>query len=329
MAEPLLHYGNPETWRKAALRLKEFAPDGVILTWWVTFWGPHFGLLARNLAQFTRVVYLCHNVVPHEKRLLDAGLTRWAMAPARGYIVQCEEDARQLREWFPQASVRRCGHPIYPLGDGPLPDRTAARRALNVTGRMLLFFGFVRPYKGLDVALQALASLGPEWDDLHLWVCGEFWDDAEHYREMIRRLDLSGRVHLETGYQPQAELSLRLAACDAVLLPYRSATGSGVLADAYAHRRPVIATCVGCFQDMVVPEETGLLCRPGDPADLAQAIVHFYAAGAERFQPGLEAALRHYSWDAIVNAVEDLLEYEATDHRSDRVHRQPIGGILP
>ena len=306
-AQALLHYGMPGTWRQALRQIKEFSPSCVVLTWWVTFWALHLGWLARNLASVCPVIFLCHNILPHEARFCDPQLTHWALRIARGYIVHSEENLRQLSEWFPGGRVIRRDHPVY-FSDARFSlSREEARKRLGIAARMILFFGFVRPYKGLDVAIEALSLLGLDFQDLTLWVSGEFWEGEERYHRLADQLGVADRVRIESGYLPDEDLALRISACDGVVLPYRTATGSGVLATAYALNRPVIATRTGCLQDMVIPGRTGLLCNPGDARSLADAISDFYASeGPQRFAGGIEEANRRFTWDAIVDAIEEL-----------------------
>lgn len=306
-ARRLLHYGKPQAWAHASQIIEAFAPDGAVLTWWVSFWALHTGWLARSLKPSTPVIFLCHNVLPHEARFFDTPLTRWALRPGDGFIVHSRDDRDTLLRLFPGAQVARREHPVFPLDAVPV-TREEARRKLGMAGRMLLFFGFVRPYKGLDVAIEALARLGSDYGDVSLWVAGEFWEDEQRYRKLIAERGLENRVRIEAGFLPESDLALRLAVCDGVVLPYRSATGSGVLGSAYAGGKPVIATSTGCFKEMVIPGQTGLLCRPGDPDSLAQAIREFYQApGPQRFQAGVTQAAQQFSWDGILNAIEELV----------------------
>lgn len=306
-ALPLLHYADPFTWQKALSDIRQFSPYCVVLTWWVPFWAVHLGWLARRLSRVCPVIFICHNVLPHESRWYDARMTRWTLKAANRFIVHSEDNCGELLNWFPEARVIRREHPIYYSDALPKVSRDNARRALGVKGRMLLFFGFVRPYKGLDVALEALARVGNDLEDVNLWVAGEFWEDEQRYRRQVDQLHLGDRVTIEAGYMTDEELALRLSACDGVVLPYRKATGSGVLASAYAMNRPVIATRTGCFKEMVFPGETGLLTEPGSSDGLAQAIEEFYSdGGPDRFSPGLERVRQRFTWDGIVDAVEEL-----------------------
>lgn len=306
-ALPLLHYGNPFTWHGVLNRIRRVSPSCVVLTWWVPFWAVHIGWLGRRLSRVCPVIFLCHNVLPHESRWWDARITRWALKAAHRFIVHSDDNRQELLNWFPEARVIRREHPIYYSNARPNISRDEARRKLGVKGRMLLFFGFVRSYKGLDVALEALARVRDDLEDVNLWVTGEFWEDEQRYHRQISQLQLSDRVTIEAGYMTDEELALRLSACDGVVLPYRRATGSGVLASAYAMNRPVIATNTGCFKEMVLPGETGLLTEPGDAYSLADGFLKFFSdGGPDRFSPGLEKVRQRFTWDGIVDAVEEL-----------------------
>ncbi|TKJ41556.1 hypothetical protein CEE37_03045 [candidate division LCP-89 bacterium B3_LCP] len=303
----ILHYGRPGTWIKAFREIKNFQPDCVIITWWVPFWAIHLGWLARALAPICPVIFLCHNVLPHEQRRFDAKLIHWALRPGHGYIVHSEDNRSQLLDWFPQAKVIRREHPIYELVGQRGLSREKARKSLKISGRMLLFFGLIRPYKGLDVAIEAFSELGPQYNDLKLWVAGEFWEDGARYRSLIEKYGLQNRVIIEPGYFSDEDLAERICASDGVILPYKSATGSGVLANAFAMDRPVIATRVGCFKEMVQPDVNGVLCEPDNAESLATAIEDFFSGeGPGRFDEGIQEAKNKFTWDAIVDAAMEL-----------------------
>ncbi len=307
-AEELLHYGKLSTWPAALRRLQDYSPQGVILAWWVPFWSLHFGWLVRHLPDSLPAIFICHNVLPHESRIFDPLLTRRTLKRASRFIVHSQEDRQQLLKWFPHAHVIGREHPIYSIEASQQIPREQARQAMNIRGKMLLFFGFVRPYKGLDVALEALARVREQLPDLRLWISGEFWESEKPYWKRVHELGLEDRVVIEARYLTEQDLALRLGACDGVILPYKSATGSGVLATAYAHLRPVIATRTGCFRDMVSEGNSGILCDPGDPGSLAQAILEFYAGpGPARFAGGVEQAIKQFSWEGILEAIEELL----------------------
>ncbi len=309
--EAQLHYGRPGDWWRTARVIDEFAPSAVVITWWVSFWAPHMGWLARKIAGKCPVYFLCHNVSPHEARFYDPALTKWALKPGNGFIVHSEEDRNQLLKWFPGNRVIRREHPVYFSDSTFAVSNEEARDRLGITGRMLLFFGFIRPYKGLDTAIEALAALSPEFNDLTLWIAGEFWENKDRYLSLINKYNLNDRVKIESGYMSDEELALRISAADGVILPYKSATGSGVLANAYALDKPVIATRCGCFKEMVKHGSSGILCEPGDINGLANAILEFYSGeGPGRFSAGIANVKQQFTWNAIVDAVEELIEGE-------------------
>lgn len=308
-AQDLLHYAKFSTWRSARQQILDFSPHGLIVSWWVTFWAPYFRWLTRRIPPSIPVIFLCHNVLPHEPRFFDPLLTRWVLRRGSGFIVHSEENRRQILNWFPGAQIIRRHHPVYSSDADLATPREEARRRLGVKGQILLFFGFVRPYKGVDVAIEAISLLRDELPDLSFWIAGEFWEDENRYHRLINKLGLAKRVKIEPGFLSGKELALRLSACDGVILPYRSATGSGALATAYAMNRPVIATRCGGFVDMVIPGETGILCEPGDARSLAEGIREFYSgSGPELFGNGIEKAKAAFTWDAIVDAIEELLD---------------------
>jgi glycosyltransferase involved in cell wall biosynthesis len=275
----------------------------------VTFWAPYLGWLARRLARRHRLIYLCHNVYPHEAAFFDRPLVRFALKPAGRFIVHSEENRRHLLQLFPKARVLRQAHPAYGFSSLSEVRPGEARRRLDLHGRMLLFFGFIRAYKGLDLAIEALAKVKDDLPDLSLWICGEFWDHQRKYERLIEHYGLQNRVRIEVGYLPQSDLALRVAACDGVLLPYRSVTGSGILGNAFAMNKPVIAANIGSLGEMVEPGRSGLLCKPNDSAALAQAIRDFYSGeGPKRFADGVEKAKAQFSWDGIVRAIEELAQ---------------------
>ncbi|MBU0518784.1 glycosyltransferase family 4 protein [bacterium] len=307
----VLHYANPASWRRALQGVKAFNPEAVVIAWWVPFWSIHFTWFARQVQKICPVYYLCHNVLPHERKFFDQKLTRWALKPASGFIVHSEAEQRQLQEWYPASRVLRREHPVYFFDDEMQISKEEARKELGIKGRMLLFFGFIRPYKGLDLALEALAHLGPSYQDLKLWVAGEIWGADDIYRTIIKKYHLDDQVKIESTYLHDHELSLRILASDAVLLPYRTATGSGVLATTYAHGRPVIASQAGSLKNMVIHGQTGLHFETGDSDSLVEAIEELYAGeGPERFIAGVEAAKSNFTWDNIVDAIEELTRHE-------------------
>jgi glycosyltransferase involved in cell wall biosynthesis len=307
-SEELVDSVNPLNWVSVGRELARRAPDLLIFKYWLPFFGPCFGTIARTAKRNgkTRVVYICDNVVPHEKRPGDAAFTRYAFGPADGFIVQSDTVERDLQAFLPGARFRKVPHPVYNIfGEGV--EKSRARASLGIqTERVLLFFGYIRPYKGLHVLLDALAEVRTRMD-VHLMVVGEFYDDQHSYREQITRLGLDQAVTLNADYVANDKVGTYFSAADAVVLPYLSATQSGIAQIAYNFDRPVIATDVGGLGEVVIQGRTGLLVPPNDPPALAAAIRKFYVERREaEFSAGARDEKRKYTWEAMARAIEEL-----------------------
>jgi glycosyltransferase involved in cell wall biosynthesis len=240
------------------------------------------------------VVALCHNVLPHERKPYDEPLMRRLLRKVDGVLVHTDAQADVARGLTsrPVRVAEMAAH---------LPSPGAAARGDGKVRRRLLFFGIVRPYKGLDVLLRALAE-GP--GDVALTVAGEFWGGLDETRELIRSLDLTSRVELRPGYVPAADVPGLFAAADALVLPYRTATASQNVWMAYEHGLPVIATDVGGFAAQIRDGVDGLVCPPDDVASLASALRRFYAPGEpERLRSGVRPVDHGPLWAAYIDAL--------------------------
>ncbi|MFW5942701.1 MAG: glycosyltransferase family 4 protein [Chloroflexota bacterium] len=303
-AEYLLDPLNPLTWWRTWRRIRQWSPDLLVIPWWVPFWAPVWGILGRavkRLRPTPRLIYICHNVLPHESRFLDSLALRWALAPGDGFLVHSQADGARLRTFFPEAPLRISPLPSY----GPLLQERATNDNLQLPDvPLLLFCGFVRPYKGLDILLQALPEV-LRCRRVHLLVAGEFWQGEEPYRELVRELELEDSTTFENRYVPDDELAAYLDAADVVVLPYRHATQSAVVQLAFGRRRPVITTDVGGLAEAVDHERTGLVVPPEDPQALAQAILRFFDEDLQgTFAANIEAEQERFSWETLVEQLE-------------------------
>jgi glycosyltransferase involved in cell wall biosynthesis len=299
---------NPLTWVSAARSIRSGSPDVLIFKYWLPFFGPCFGTIARIVkrGRRTRVLFICDNVLPHEKRPGDRVFTRFAFRAADGFIVQSRAVEQDLLALMPGASYAYVPHPVY-HGFGSAVPQTEARLRLGITApHVLLFFGYVRKYKGLDVLLEAMALLKGR-PDIALLVVGEFYQGEDGYRERVRHLDLGSAVTLHSDYVPNDEVKYYFSAADAVVLPYTSATQSGIAQIAYNFDLPVIATDVGGLSEVVRDGETGLLAPPNDPPALAGKILEYFTTiDRARLRRTVSEEKRKYSWENLVAAVERL-----------------------
>jgi D-inositol-3-phosphate glycosyltransferase len=306
-SERLIDTLNPLTWFAAGRRIRKLAPDLVVFKYWMPFFAPAYGTIARILRRGgIRTCFLLDNVIPHERRPFDLPLTRWVLAPVDGFVAQSEAVAADLRRFRPDAPLARVPHPVYSIF-GEKPPRDEARRRLGVTASgVALFFGFIREYKGLLDLFEALARI-PRDRDLQLLVGGEFYEDDEPYRRAIADLGIADRVVLHARYIPNAEVGDFFAAANVAVLPYRSATQSGIAQIAMHFDLPVITTDVGGLPETVTAGETGDVVPPRDPAALAAAIERYFDEGREaRYAPRVAEAKREYSWGRLVAALEGM-----------------------
>lgn len=307
-AEPLIDSMGPITWFRTARRIRNYAPDVVIIQWWHPFFAPAFGTLAGLCRKFSKVLFLCHNVLPHERGGPVKLLTRFALSKGDMFIVHSEEDKANLEALVPNARVRKARHPTYEIFSRQTVARDAARAELGLRPdeKVILFFGLVREYKGLKYLIEAMPSVLPSMDAT-LLIAGEFYDDREKYVRLIKDLKIDERVRLRDGYIPNEKVATYFSASDLVVLPYVSATQSGIAQIAYGFERAVVTTNVGGLPETVKDGKTGYVVPPKDPEALALAIVRFFKEEkGEEFALNIEAFREEFSWDRMVEAVEEL-----------------------
>jgi glycosyltransferase involved in cell wall biosynthesis len=298
---------NPLSWRATARHLEAFAPGLVILKWWIPFFGPAFaGSVGPLRRRGTRVVLVCDNLVPHERRPGDRAFTNMMLRESDGYLVMSESVERDLDTLKPGAPRRRVLHPLYAQFDRGRYTRASARERLGLAGEVVVFFGYVRRYKGLDTLLEAWPRVRAR-RPATLVVAGEFYEDAAPYHALAAAAGGEPAVRVLGRYLPDDEVEALFKAADVVVLPYRSATQSGVTHVAYALGVPVITTDVGGLSETVKPGETGLVVPPEDPAALADAIVEYFERDlGPRLRAGVEALRAAHSWEALAGQVIEL-----------------------
>ena len=306
--EALLDSIGPLSWRRTARHLEAFAPGALVLKWWMPFFAPAFASAAGPLRQRgTRVVLVCDNLIAHEPRFYDAAFSRWMLRNSDGYLVMSDAVEADLDRLAPGAPRRRVPHPFYAQFDAGRWTRDSARAALGLSGDVALFFGYVRDYKGLDTLLEAWPRVRAS-RPVTLVVAGEFYERPERYRALAARAG-EGAVRFIDRYIPDDEVESLFKAADVAVLPYRSATQSGVTHVAYALDTPVITTRVGGLAETVREGETGLTVPPEDEAALAEAVVRFFEQGlAGGMAPHIAALKAAHSWEALARSSVDLID---------------------
>ncbi|HEX5133430.1 MAG TPA: glycosyltransferase [Candidatus Krumholzibacteria bacterium] len=289
---------NPFSWRRAADAVVAFRPGVVVFQWWHPFFAPAFRAMCRRIRRRSdaRIVFLCHNVLPHESNPLDRMLVRWGLGGADAFVVQSREDERTLLDLRPAAVVEFNPMPVFDLFAGDGPDREAGRRQLGVSGRVVLFFGLVRPYKGLGTLLDAFARCGDALDAT-LLVVGEFYEPRASYDARIKSLGIASRVRVIDRYVPNEEVGGYFRAADVVVLPYVTATQSAIAQTAFSFEKPVIVTAVGGLPDVVADGVTGFVVPPEDPDRLAAAITRFFTEDAgDRMAAAIRDRAGEFTW---------------------------------
>lgn len=299
---------NPLTWLETFSRIKRERPDAVILQWWVPYWALAFASVAGLLRRFTpaKVVFICHNVLPHEGSVVDKFLTRLALGQGQYFILQSQKDLSNLKALLPNAQAVRTILPLYDAAQWQVMENGVAKKALGLAGPVMLFFGFVRKYKGLEYLIRAMPEVLRS-SAVQLLIVGEFWEDREPYQRMITELGLQRSVQVVDHYVPNEEVGLYFSAADVVVLPYADATQSAVVSLAYAFDKPVITTSVGGLPEVVADGETGFVVPPRDHEALAAAIVKYFQGDcAARFSANVRARRSTLSWPGLVSLIEEF-----------------------
>ncbi|HTY11878.1 MAG TPA: glycosyltransferase [Bacteroidota bacterium] len=307
-SEQLMDSVNPLNWIRVGLALRRRNPDLVIFKYWLPFFGPCFGTICALIkyGRKTRVVAICDNVIPHERRPGDRLFTWYAFKFVDGYIVQSDSVEKDLVATVDNPRYKKVPHPVYEIFGARLGKKDA-RAALNIRDeRVILFFGYIRPYKGLHVMIDAMKELKKSLR-VKLLVVGEYYDDEEQYRWHISDAQVRDVVDVVSDYVPNEMVGKYFSAADAVMLPYLSATQSGIAQIAYNFDKPVIATDVGGLAEVVVDGVSGLVVPPNNPSRLAEAVLRFYNEGLEEtLSAGAAREKKKYSWERMTEAIEQL-----------------------
>jgi glycosyltransferase involved in cell wall biosynthesis len=281
---------NPFSWRRVARRIREEQPERVLFQWWHTFFVPMYWAITRwGRNRRTLFGVVCQNVLPHENERLHKRMTRMFFNQVDYFITLSRSDLGVLGSVISGKPAHWITECTYESQFGQMP----------LQGDVLLFFGFVRPYKGLTFLLKAMPQILRDRPGLTLMIVGEFWKDKKTYSDLIDELQIGSHVMIVDRYVGNDEVPVYFAASDAVVLPYVSSTESGIIQLAYGLNVPIITTTVGGNVDLVVHEKTGMLCRPESSDDLARSVIDFYGRQMEaRIKAGMRANAGLFQWTA-------------------------------
>jgi len=300
---------NPLNWIKIGRLLKKSAPDLLIFKYWMPFFGPCFGTIAgiARKNKKTKVLVICDNVIPHERKPGDRMFTKYFFRFADYFVLMSEAVQNDLLKIKPGAVNKLLFHPVYSNFGAPVEKKEALKRLNLEDKKSILFFGFIRDYKGLDVLLNAAALLKDKLD-FQIIVAGEFYTDKEKYLEIIENRGIGNMVKLFTDFIPSSEVKYYFSAADAVALPYKNATQSGIIQIANNFLKPVIAANVGGLGEIIKDGYNGYVVEPNDPRLFADALELFFnQADAEAMKKNIENELKKYSWTKFVDEIMDMI----------------------
>lgn len=305
----LINSVNPFNWIKVGNLLRKEKPDMIVVRYWLPFMGPCFGTILRiaKKNKHSKVVCIADNVIPHEKRFGDTAFTKYFINPVDAFISMSEKVLADLRFFDRTKPAQYVPHPLYD-NFGEKISQQEARQYLNIAAEqpVILFFGFIRKYKGLDILLQAMALLKQEMPLLKLMIAGEFYEDQKEYEAQIDNLGIRDQLLLHTHFIADSEIKYYLCAADLVVQPYRNATQSGVTPLAYHFEIPMLVTNVGGLAAMVPDNKVGLVASP-DAESIAQKISLFYKTGTSHYLPHIKEEKKKYSWTKMVNALLETI----------------------
>ncbi len=301
---------NPLNWIGVGKELRNLRPDIIVVRYWLPFMGPALGTILRKVKKnrHTRIIAITDNVLPHEKRPGDFQFTRYFLKSCDAFVTMSDKVMQDLRRFEPLKPAKQVLHPLYD-NFGPAISKAEARQRLGIPlqDKVLLFFGFIRKYKGLDILLEAMADQRIRQLEIRLLIAGEYYGDEKTYEELIEKLGIRSSLLLHTGFIADSDVRYYLCAADAVVQPYRNATQSGVTPLAYHFEKPMIVSNVGGLPSLVPHGKVGLVAEANPPA-LAEAILQFFKLGENYFIPHLRKEKQQYSWTNLVRTILQIAD---------------------
>ncbi len=298
---------NPISYIRTARHINKFAPDILIIPYWMSFMAPAFGSVCLLLNKRTKVVSLVHNAIPHERSVVDKPLAKFFFSRCDAFIVMSETVRADLITLRKKANILLQPHPIYDHYDERIDKATACQNlGIKAEKKNLLFFGLIRSYKGLDILIEAMDYLD---DSFQLIIAGESYGSFDKYTGLIEKSALKDNIIVMEQYIPDKLVSVLFSAADVLVLPYRSATQSGVVALAYQMELQMIATDVGALGSAVRDSQTGLVVPSATPEHIATGIKEFFDSPqlSDSYRQNLKKEKNRLSWDNFAKAVEVFL----------------------
>lgn len=303
---------NPFNWIKVGNELKKLRPDLIIIKFWIPFMAPCFGTIAKFARKnnFTKVITIIDNIIPHEKRIGDRPLANYFVQNIDGFVTMSRrvlEDVSQFDTVKPRIFSP---HPIYDNFGKPVSKEMALNQLkLDTSNRYILFFGFIRDYKGLDILINAMSDPRIRERNIKLIIAGEFYTDSSPYLKLIELYNLQNEIIMSNDFIPDSEVYKYFCASDIIVQPYKNATQSGVTQIAYNFNKPMIITNVGGLEEFVPHNVVGYVVTP-DSKEVADAILEFYDKNKEEeFISNIIKLKEKYSWRYFLDNVKSLFNF--------------------
>ena len=301
---------NPINWIKVGNKLRKLKPDIIVVRFWLPFMGPALGTILRRVKKngHTKIIAITDNVIPHEKRPGDTAFTKYFLGSCDAYITMSEKVLNDLRLFEKEKPALQVLHPLYDNFGAPV-SKEEARKLLGLKQeeKIILFFGFIRKYKGLDILFEAMKKIKEGNGNIKLLVAGEFYEDEKPYRDLIEKYELQDILIMRTEFIADKDVKFYLCAADVVAQPYRNATQSGVTPLAYHFEKPMIVTNVGSLPSLVPDGKVGLVAEP-EAGSIAAAVRRYFELGENYFIPHLRSEKEKYSWNKMTEAIIKLAD---------------------
>ncbi|MDF2478402.1 MAG: glycosyl transferase family 1 [Sphingobacterium sp.] len=302
---------NPLNWFSIGKELRKAKYDLLIVRFWMPFFGPCLGTIQRQVRKnkHTKIVCIADNIIPHEQRFGDKLLIRYFLKSVDACVTMSKSVLADLKMLSPRMPAVYTPHPLYD-NYGLHLSKVESRKLLNIDrqDRVILFFGFIRQYKGLDMLLEALADIQVQKLNIKLLLAGEFYGDPTPYLALIKKHHLEDRIYMHTDFIPNHEVSWYFSAADCVVLPYRTATQSGITQVAYHFDLPMIVSDVGGLPELVQDGNVGYVVEP-NVHSIVNGIVSFYHHDKEaQFRTNIKDEKKKFSWDTFGNEILKLVD---------------------
>ena len=310
-SQALLDTANPFSYITTAKAIREWNPDLLVMRYWMSWFAPSLGYIARHMKPGCKVISILDNVIPHEPHFFDRPFTSWFLKPQDGYVVLCNAVRDDLLSFIPDARHICTPHPLY-SHFGEKLERGKALQSIGINStsektKNILFFGLIREYKGLDLLIEAFGKLDKSY---RLIIAGEPYGSFDKYRKLIDSCPNKENITLNTNYIEDNQVNRYFSSADVCVLPYRSATQSGISSVSYHFEVPMITTNVGGLKETIGDRGTGVIIDNGDPSTIASAIENYFseanAGKREEMIKNIKLEKQRLSWSTFASKLEDF-----------------------